>query len=102
MASAHKRLLGAVSADEAPRDELDLDLVAQWLPELKERLTAREMHVCASFIQGMTSAAIAQSMGLKTSTVDTYAKRAFAKLGVDSRRQLIAHVLRNASRRHDA
>jgi len=102
MASAHKRLLGAVSADEAPHDELDLDLVAQWLPELQERLTAREMHVCASFIQGMTSAAIAQSMGLKTSTIDTYAKRAFAKLGVDSRRQLMALVLRNASRRHAA
>nr|WP_175803082.1 LuxR C-terminal-related transcriptional regulator [Burkholderia anthina] len=102
MASAHKRLLGAVCADDAPRDEFDLDLVAQWLPELQERLTAREMHVCASFIQGMTSAAIAQAMGLKTSTVDTYAKRAFAKLGVDSRRQLMALVLRNASRRHAA
>ncbi|MBR8185826.1 helix-turn-helix transcriptional regulator [Burkholderia ambifaria] len=102
MASAHKRLLGAVCADEGPRDELDLDRVAQWLPELQERLTAREMHVCASFIQGMTSAAIAQSMGLKTSTIDTYAKRAFAKLGVDSRRQLMALVLRNASRRHEA
>nr|WP_257146392.1 LuxR C-terminal-related transcriptional regulator [Burkholderia sp. JKS000303] len=58
--------------------------------------------MCASFIQGMTSAAIAQAMGLKTSTVDTYAKRAFAKLGVDSRRQLMALVLRNASRRHAA
>ncbi|VWC75177.1 LuxR family transcriptional regulator [Burkholderia lata] len=102
LASAHKRLLGAIPADDAPRDELDLDLVAQWLPEWQERLTAREMHVCASFIQGMTSAAIAQSMGLKTSTVDTYAKRAFAKLGVDSRRQLMTLVLRNASRRHDA
>lgn len=102
MASAHKRLLGAVCADDTPRDEFDLDLVAQWLPELQERLTAREMHVCASFIQGMTSAAIAQAMGLKTSTVDTYAKRAFAKLGVDSRRQLMALVLRNASRRHAA
>ncbi|WP_396333548.1 LuxR C-terminal-related transcriptional regulator [Burkholderia anthina] len=102
MASAHRRLLGAVCADDAPRDEFDLDLVAQWLPELQERLTAREMHVCASFIQGMTSAAIAQAMGLKTSTVDTYAKRAFAKLGVDSRRQLMALVLRNASRRHAA
>ncbi|MCA8299230.1 LuxR C-terminal-related transcriptional regulator [Burkholderia sp. AU30198] len=32
----------------------------------------------------MTSAAIARSMGLKTPTVDTYARRAFAKLGVDS------------------
>ncbi|KER69818.1 LuxR family transcriptional regulator [Burkholderia cepacia] len=102
LASAHKRLLGAVSADGGECDELDLDHVAQWLPEWQERLTAREMHVCASFIQGMTSAAIAQSMGLKTSTVDTYAKRAFAKLGVDSRRQLMTLVLRNASRRHDA
>ena len=60
------------------------------------------MPVCASFVQGTTSAAIAQSMGRKTSTVDTYAKRAFAKLGVDSRRQLMTLVLRNASRRHDA
>ena len=39
-------------------------------------------------------------MGPKPSTVETNAKRAFAKLGVDSRRQLMALVLKNAPLRY--
>ena len=102
LAAIHKRLIGAISPDDGRQDTSDNNLLAQWLPHLHSKLTARETHVCSSFIQGMTTPAIAQSMGLKPSTVDTYAKRAFAKLGVDSRRQLMALVLKNAPLRHDS
>ncbi|RQS57413.1 LuxR family transcriptional regulator [Burkholderia sp. Bp8963] len=96
LAAAHKRLLGSISLDDGGQDMSDNNLLAQWLPSAQGKLTSREMHVCSSFIQGMTTPAIAQSMGLKPSTVDTYAKRAFAKLGVESRRQLMALVLKSA------
>ncbi|MGU7773402.1 helix-turn-helix transcriptional regulator [Burkholderia sp. MR1-5-21] len=101
LAAAHKRLLGSISLDDGGQDMSDNSLLAQWLPNSHGKLTSREMHVCSSFIQGMTTPAIAQSMGLKPSTVDTYAKRAFAKLGVESRRQLMALVLKSAPLRHD-
>ncbi len=102
LAAAHKRLIGAISPDDGRPDTSDNNPLAQWLPQLHSKLTTRETHVCSSFIQGMTTPAIAQSMGLKPSTVETYAKRAFAKLGVDSRRQLMALVLKSAPLRHDS
>ncbi|MFM0268985.1 LuxR C-terminal-related transcriptional regulator [Paraburkholderia aspalathi] len=40
------------------------------------------------------TAALAEAMGVKESTVETYAKRAFAKLGVNSRRGLLSLVHR--------
>lgn len=102
LAAAHKRIIGAISPDDGRPDTSDNNLLAQWLPQLHGKLTSRETHVCSSFIQGMTTPAIAQSMGLKPSTVETYAKRAFVKLGVESRRQLMALVLKNAPQRHDS
>ena len=96
LSAAHRRLVGAISPEGAPADAADRDLLAQWLPQLHGKLTPREAHVCSSFINGMTTQAIAQAMGVKASTVNTYAKRAFEKLGVESRRQLVSLVLRNA------
>ena len=96
LAAAHRRLAGALAPDDAAADTTDRNLLAQWLPQLHGRLTPREAHVCSSFINGMTTQAIAQSMGVKASTVNTYAKRAFEKLGVDTRRQLVALVLKSA------
>jgi DNA-binding CsgD family transcriptional regulator len=40
----------------------------------------------------MTTLSIAEAMGLKASTIETYAKRAFTKLGVSSRRGLLSLV----------
>jgi LuxR family transcriptional regulator, activator of tox operons len=95
LAAAHKRIAGAIPLDDSAPPSVDNPL-AQWLPRLHARLTEREAHVCASFVQGMTTQAIAQSLGVKPSTVETFAKRAFAKLGVESRRQLLSLVLRHA------
>jgi LuxR family transcriptional regulator, activator of tox operons len=96
LSAAHRRLVGAISPDGTTPEAADRDLLAQWLPQLHGKLTPREAHVCSSFINGMTTQAIAQAMGVKASTVNTYAKRAFEKLGVESRRQLVSLVLRSA------
>ncbi|CAB3809128.1 hypothetical protein LMG28688_06930 [Paraburkholderia caffeinitolerans] len=96
LAASHRRLAGAMAPEDTAPDATDRNLLAQWLPQLHGKLTPREAHVCSSFINGMTTQAIAESMGVKASTVNTYAKRAFEKLGVDSRRQLVALVLKNA------
>jgi DNA-binding CsgD family transcriptional regulator len=55
-------------------------------------LSLREASVCSAFVKGMTTASFAETMGLKPSTVETYTKRAFAKLGVTSRRELLSLV----------
>jgi DNA-binding CsgD family transcriptional regulator len=55
-------------------------------------LSSREATVCRAFLQGMTTDSVARTLGVKQSTVETYARRAFAKLGVASRRELLALV----------
>ena len=102
LSAAHHRLAGAISLDGVSPDLTDKNPLAQWLPQLHGKLTAREAHVCSSLINGMTTQAIAQSMGVKASTVNTYAKRAFEKLGVNTRRQLVALVLKSAPTGYDA
>jgi Bacterial regulatory proteins, luxR family len=47
---------------------------------------------CPAFVKRMTTLSIAESMGVKESTVETYARRAFAKPGVNSRRGLLSAV----------
>ncbi|MEX4002077.1 helix-turn-helix transcriptional regulator [Paraburkholderia sp. EG285A] len=96
LADSHRRLAGAIPTDGTPAEPADRNLLARWLPHLHGKLTPREAHVCSSFINGLTTQAIAQAMGVKASTVNTYAKRAFEKLGVDTRRQLVALVLKSA------
>ncbi|KAE8760596.1 hypothetical protein FSO04_07395 [Paraburkholderia madseniana] len=51
----------------------------------------------------MTTLSIAEAMGVKESTVETYAKRAFAKLGLSSRRGLLhGHEAITAAQSHRA
>lgn len=47
-------------------------------------LTERELDVCARVIIGMTTEAIALELDLRTPTVATYRKRAYARLGISS------------------
>ncbi|WP_179400721.1 helix-turn-helix transcriptional regulator [Burkholderia guangdongensis] len=102
MSAAHDRLLGAIALDDDETRSSDCNDLARWLPALHDKLTPREAYVCSSFIRGMTTRAIAQSMELKPTTVETYAKRAFAKLGIESRRQLITLVLNAVPQRNGA
>ena len=53
-------------------------------------LTDRERDVCRRILQGKKAETIAGELGVSTNTVVTYKKRAYAKLGINSRRALFA------------
>ncbi len=66
------------------------DLLAIRLDEFGVMLSERERAVCSAVVRGDTYAAIGHAMGITKSTAETYVKRAFVKLGVSSRRDLLA------------
>ncbi|WP_432258390.1 LuxR C-terminal-related transcriptional regulator [Cupriavidus sp. TMH.W2] len=51
-------------------------------------LSAREREVCASLLSGLTLADTARKLDLSLNTIVTYSRRAHAKLGVNSTREL--------------
>ena len=72
------------------------DLMKRLLDEQSEvfgQLTEREREVCVRIIQGYTSEAIALDLEVATSTVHTYRKRAYAKLGISSQNELFSLIL---------
>ena len=66
------------------------DAVAQTLR--KAPLTPRERDVVGLLVSGASTRTIATSTGLTISTVNTYLKRIFSKLGVHSRVELVARM----------
>jgi len=54
------------------------------------RLSKREYETCAHLITGKTVPEAAQILGVRVATAESYVKRAFAKLGVRTKRELIA------------
>ncbi len=63
------------------------------LQRLGGSLSARESQVCARALLGMTNTGIGLDLGVKTSTVETLRKRAFAKLQISSLNELFALCL---------
>lgn len=53
-------------------------------------LSKRELDTLRGVLEGLTAVAIAEQMGVKPSSVVTYRKRAFHRLGLSSQRQLFA------------
>lgn len=58
-----------------------------------ERLSMREREVLRRIVAGLSSADIAQQLGLSPKTVDTYRGRLMVKLGVSNRSALIRLVI---------
>jgi len=77
-----------------------LDLVRRLLARGSARLSSREIEVCARQLAGQTSEAIALEFGIAESSVATYRKRAYEKLGICSRNDLFALCLSAARTRH--
>jgi DNA-binding CsgD family transcriptional regulator len=82
-----------------------LDLARRLMPSILRRapdvalrelrrapLTPRERDVVGLLVAGSSTRAIASETGLTISTVNTYLKRIFAKLGVHSRVELVARL----------
>ncbi|WP_321816430.1 MULTISPECIES: helix-turn-helix transcriptional regulator [unclassified Paraburkholderia] len=53
------------------------------------KLSKREYEICAHLITGKTVPEAAEILGVRTATAESYVKRAFAKLGVRTKRELI-------------
>jgi DNA-binding CsgD family transcriptional regulator len=67
-----------------------IDFLESLLGSLDEHLTPRERAVCARALAGLTVAGIALDLGIRTPTVATLRRRAYAKLGISSLSQLFA------------
>lgn len=63
------------------------------LCRLDPSLPPREAEVCGAIAAGMTSEAIALSLGISVNTVLTYRKRAYMRLGISSQNELMRLVL---------
>ncbi|KDR39341.1 hypothetical protein BG61_33430 [Caballeronia glathei] len=53
-------------------------------------MSKRELDVLRGVLEGLTAQDIGEVMGVKASSVVTYQKRAFRRLGISSQRQLFA------------
>lgn len=58
-------------------------------------LTNRERDVLVGLAQGNTAAAIAKDLCLSTSTVQSYTKTLYAKLGINKKQQVIDLVMKS-------
>lgn len=68
--------------------------VSEGVLEIGARLTEREREVLTRILDGVTVNRIAEDLKLRPTTVATYRMRAYEKLGVTSRQELFATVLR--------
>lgn len=67
-----------------------------------EDLPRRETEVCARILYGMSTAGIALDLGISEETVITYRKRAYARIGIGTSRELLLWYLRVWSTMHFA
>jgi DNA-binding CsgD family transcriptional regulator len=81
--------MGLRSRDRGDR----IDALSARLHAASGALTPRERTVLARALTGMTSQGIALDLGLALSTVLTYRKRAYARLGVSSQAELFALMI---------
>ncbi len=76
-------------------------LYQQQLKVVAPSLSQREVQVCTGIALGMTSEAIASTLGISIHTVLTYRKRAYARMGITSQIELL-HLMFSSNIRDDA
>ena len=79
----HYRLNGQIAQGAAP---MMLAALRRYCPQLSKR----ELDVLRGVLEGRTAAEIADATGLQPSSVITYQKRAYKRMGISSQRQLFA------------
>ncbi|MDN3518239.1 helix-turn-helix transcriptional regulator [Aquisalimonas lutea] len=82
LASLVRRHYAPVAADRGQASPEEMAVLAH--------LSEREQQVCLCLLRGHTVKTAARELDVAASTVETYRKRAYAKLGVPSRARLIA------------
>jgi DNA-binding NarL/FixJ family response regulator len=102
--SAGPEVVEAVRAVQSGRRYLSHKLIQAGLDEyIYERqkrspidqLSGREREVCQLTVEGNTSAAIAEKLGLSPKTVETYRSRVMEKLGVEDITGLVRYAISN-------
>ena len=79
---------------------LGSDLMALMMDRLVLRgpaLTARDQDVVRGLLQGLTTLALAERLGLTPASAQTYTKRLYRKLGVSGHKELVAWLLADAA-----
>jgi DNA-binding NarL/FixJ family response regulator len=79
---------------------LGADLSALMLERLALRgpaLTSRDEDVVRALLQGLSTAALAERLGLTPASAQTYTKRLYRKLGVSGHKELVAWLLGEAA-----
>lgn len=89
----HTRLAGGLS-DFLTR-EAQINELEQRLHAINSKLTTRELGVCARALLGLSSEGIGLDLGIKITSVQTYRKRAYAKLNISSQNELFGLCLKN-------
>lgn len=89
LVAKHAEITGAFQRSASP---VNFGMVAKVLREAGLRLSAQEIEICASLLTGLSYKEIAQRRLLKVSSVITYRKRAYAKLGIRHREELASIV----------
>ncbi|WP_162453204.1 LuxR C-terminal-related transcriptional regulator [Phytoactinopolyspora mesophila] len=87
-------LAAAADADATAHHLRSLGEPGRAAPRGEGTLTRREKEVLAHIAEGLTNGEIAQRLYISRRTVEHHVSRIFAKLGVDTRAQAAAYVLR--------
>jgi DNA-binding CsgD family transcriptional regulator len=89
-------LISLVMKQETSLPDRERDLTGTFVDRLRlldPSLPPREAEVCGAIAGGMTSEAIALTLGISINTVLTYRKRAYLRLGISSQNELLRLVL---------
>lgn len=92
----HSRLSGLKESEKQPDPIITKVPMSRTLDvgnEIFAKLTDREQQVCFRVLQGLTSEAISLDLKVAISTIHTYRKRAYAKLGISSQNELFSLYL---------
>lgn len=87
----HAELL--TSAPQLGGTHLSLERIRERIAALGEKLSHREIEVCAQALYGQSIDATAAALRIARTSVITYRQRAYAKLGISSQSQLFARLV---------
>jgi len=92
-AVAKQHELMARQAGLGPQRLPSLEALALRLSHIEHSLTSRELEVCSRILLGLSAHAIAEELAIAVSSVVTYRRRAYDKLGISCQQELFRFCL---------